>query len=103
MFEPTMSSPLPIELSHGQEANWFVPLKTDRRWADHFSKKFIMQERSGWLASSQAYIAIRSLRAVFTTSLGDEFVTKPEDNLLKVLRAACLSPDEADKPDNDDN
>ncbi|WP_159732771.1 hypothetical protein [Methylosinus sp. Ce-a6] len=92
MYEPSMSSPLPTELSHAQEANWLVPMSySDRKWVEHFAQNFIMQEKGGLITIAQAHVALESLRAVFTTSLGSEFVTKPEDNLLQRLRAACRS------------
>jgi hypothetical protein len=87
IFDPTTSSPLPVELAHGQEANWYVPLHPESNWLDRFGNDFISSE-SGWLAKAEAFIALRSLRAVFSTSLGDEFVARPERNFLNKLRAS---------------
>jgi hypothetical protein len=92
MYEPSMSNHLPVELGHAQEANWLVPMSfSGRQWAEHFAKNFVMQEKSGLLARAHAYVALKSLRAVFATSLGNEFLTKPEGNLLERLSTACLS------------
>lgn len=92
MHEPSLSSPLPVELNHAQEASWLVPISySDRNWVEHFAQNFVMQEKNGMLAKARAYVALKSLRAVYTTSLGNEFLTKPEGNLLQRLQAACLS------------
>jgi hypothetical protein len=48
-----------------------------------------MEGKSGWLASAGAFFALLSLRAVFTTSLGHEFITRPESNIIERLRSAC--------------
>ncbi len=90
--ERSTSSHLPVELTHGQEANWLVPMSLpDRKWATQFAKKFLAQEHRGFLARVQTYLACKSLRAVFTTSLGYEFMVKPDADLLNLLKSECES------------
>ncbi|WP_460456261.1 hypothetical protein [Arenimonas alkanexedens] len=80
---PEMSSPIPVDLSHGQTGNWFVD--TDHKfngdtWAEHFGPKMIAPNlRSGlWSLRAQAY-----------TSTGHIFSVKPSSDVLKMLRKAC--------------
>ncbi len=81
MFEPSQSSVLPVDLSHGQEASWMVPLAArDEPWLEYFAKG---------LLSPNHRIALWTLRGQFFSSVGHVFVVKPEDNLLKPLRQAC--------------
>lgn len=81
LFEPSMSSPLPVELAHGQEAHWYVPLSArEEPWLSHFAKTMLMP---GYRVSCA------TLRAQFFTSIGHVFVAKPETGLLKKLMAAC--------------
>jgi hypothetical protein len=92
MYEPSMSTRLPVELGHAQEASWLIPMSfSGRNWVEHFAKEFIVEDKAGFLVRAHAYVALKSLRAVFTTSLGNEFLAKPEGNLLERLNAACLS------------
>lgn len=76
-----MSSPLPVELAHGQEARWFVPLSLGKEsWLSEFAKGMLMP---GYRVSCA------TLRAEFSTSLGYNFVAKPEIGLMTKLRSAC--------------
>jgi hypothetical protein len=80
LYEPTQSSPLPVALSHGQEASWMVPLSArEEPWLDYFAKGFL---------SGRQRVALWTLRAQFFTSTGHIFETRPEDGLIKQLRAA---------------
>ncbi len=81
MYEPTQSSPLPVELSHGQEASWMVPLR-DREvhWIDRFAKDML---------SPHHRVSLWTLRAQFFSSVGYIFEAKPEESLMKPLREAC--------------
>lgn len=90
MFEADISSSLPVDLCHGQEARWLVPTSsTERKWAEHFAQEFVMKNQSGWLASAGAFVSLLSLRAVFVTSLGNEFFARPQRDLLKLLFVEC--------------
>lgn len=81
MFDFTHSSPLPIELKHGQEASWFVPLySSEKTWLEHFAKEMLIPHHR---------TALWTLRAQFFTSVGFIFESRPEENLVKLLRAAC--------------
>ncbi len=82
LYDPALSSPLPIELSHGQEASWLIPLNAGNEpWAQRFSQGMLLPRRR---------LAIATLRAHFHTSTGHTFVAKPEGELLKTLTAECL-------------
>ena len=79
------SSKMPIELSHGQEANWLVPLNArgdEDPWLKYFSIKMLMPN---WRSSCF------TLRAQFVTSIGETFNVKPEKNLISRLRKECAS------------
>jgi hypothetical protein len=81
MFETSMSSSLPVELTHGQEAKWFVPLlEREEHWIDRFAQEMLMPNYR---------ISCATLHAEFYTSLGHVFATKPEANLLQKLMASC--------------
>ena len=81
MFDSTHSSPLPTELTHGQEATWFVPLSTSEKpWLEHFAKGMLIPHYR---------TALWTLRAQFFTSVGFIFESRPEENLIRLLRAAC--------------
>lgn len=81
MFQENLSSPLPVDLSHGQEASWFVPLNSrGEPWTEYFAKGMLMPHYR---------LSLWSLRAQAFSSVGFEFSTKPEENLLSRLREAC--------------
>lgn len=80
-FDTSMSSSLPTDLTHGQEASWFVPL--DARaggWVTHFSSGFLMPR---WK------LGMWSLRAQAFSSVGFVFEVKPEDGVTSRLRSKC--------------
>lgn len=80
-YDQTQSSPLPVELSHGQEALWLVPFSgADEPWPEYFARKLLLP---GWR------ISLWSLRAQFHTSVGHTFVAKLDHSLVKDLREAC--------------
>ena len=75
------NSPLPVDLNHGQEAQWFVPTDFgDDGWFKYFSRKFILPH---WR------IALATLRVQAHTSTGYSFKAKPESTLLDPLKEAC--------------
>jgi hypothetical protein len=80
-FDEVKSSPLPVELTHAQEASWFIPLNSpDEPWLEYFAKTMI-------LPSTRTNLL--TLRSKFYSSIGYEFSTRPEKNLLDKLGSAC--------------
>jgi hypothetical protein len=81
MYEPTLSSPLPANLGHGEEAQWFVPTqwRAEDPWPKYFGKALMPAYR----------ISLRTLRAEAFSSIGKTFVAKPESSLIAKLRGAC--------------
>ena len=83
MFERTESSDLPIELTHGQEAAWVIPLLPDEKgWLKSFPKKMLVPHPK---------FQVATLRAYFTTSVGKTFTVKPEASLLRRLLETATS------------
>jgi hypothetical protein len=83
MYEASLSSKLPVDLSHGQEASWMVPLAArDEPWLTYFAKGMLMPNYR---------TACFTLRGCAYSSIGHAFETKPEGNLLSKLREACES------------
>ena len=81
MYEQTMSSKMSIELTHGQEAVWYVPLVArEETWTEYFADGMLMPHYR---------MALWTLRAQFFTSIGHVFEARPEEGLLRRLRAAC--------------
>jgi hypothetical protein len=75
------SSPLPIELSHGQEAQWVVPLSLrEEPWMTYFARDMLMPH---WRTSCF------TLRARFFSSVGTVFSARPEPSLMTKLLEAC--------------
>jgi len=89
LFDEHQSSPMPIELSHGQEAQWFVLLDArDKPWLEYFANG--MLKPNLWLST-------KTIKAQFHTSVGEVFTTKPEPSLIKMLHEAgqCASKQQA--------
>ena len=81
MFDVQQSSPLPVDLSHGQEANWYVPLAySDDPWPLMFARKMLLPHPK---------LRCATLRGQVYTSLGHVFVAKPSSHLVSLLREAC--------------
>ena len=81
MYEQSLSSALPIDLSHGQEASWYVPLDArEIPWLEYFAKRMLVPHHG---------VSIWSLRAQAFSSVGFVFSCKPEEGLLRRLRDAC--------------
>lgn len=80
MFDRAQSSPMPVDLTHGQEAHWVVPLLPDEQGLlSSFPRKML---------APHARFHCATLRACFITSVGKTFLIKPEQGLLKKLREA---------------
>ena len=80
MHDVGMSSPLPIDLTHGQEASWYVPLAArDQPWLEYFSKGMLLPHYRS---------AIWSMRAQFYSSVGFVFETRLEKGLREKLKEA---------------
>lgn len=83
MYEESLSSKLPVDLTHGEEAKWFVPLAArEEPWLTYFAKDMLMPHYR---------TSCFTLRGQFFSSLGDVFQAKPEGPLLVKLRKACES------------
>ncbi len=80
MHDATQSSPLPVELSLGQEASWMVPLNASELWLEIFSRSLLVPHYR---------VALWTLQGQFFTSIGHIFKVRPEENLLSQLRVAC--------------
>lgn len=81
LFESAQSSPLPVSLTHGQEASWMVPMAArEEPWTEYFAKG---------LLSDNYRVALFTLRGQFFTSTGYLFQAKPEGMFLKLLELAC--------------
>jgi len=81
LYEDSLSSKLPIELEHGQEAQWLIPMKMpDREWADYFA--------NGFLSHAPWPVWHWTLRGRAFSSLGNVFETRPATGLLATLRKA---------------
>lgn len=81
LFEAALSSRLPTDLAHGQEAQWFVPMAApEEPWLQYFAKGMLMPNYR---------VSCHTLRAQMFSSVGHVFEAKPESNLISRLRAAC--------------
>jgi hypothetical protein len=81
LYDDSLSSKLPVELAHGQEASWYVPLAArEEPWLVYFAKGMLMPRYS---------TSCLTLRGQFFTSLGNVFVAKPEQNLISKFQEAC--------------
>lgn len=82
-FDHSLASPLPVELSHGQKAEWLIPLDSpaDVSWAHDFAKGIIIPA---------GLAPLRSLRAQFHTTLGHVFSASPCGVTMDALRNAIL-------------
>jgi hypothetical protein len=80
MFDDSMSAKLPIDLTHSQEAHWYVPIHArERGWYEYFAKGFL-GDRDGRFPMK--------LRAQAFTSVGHAFNAVPDGSLMKKLRSA---------------
>jgi hypothetical protein len=78
---PPVNSPLPVELDHGQEASWLVPMSArDEPWMTYFARGMLMPS---WRVS------LATLRVQAYSSVGVTFKARPESNLIDKLREAC--------------
>jgi hypothetical protein len=80
MFDHTNSSPIPIELLHGHEAQWFIPLDNKEAWFMQFAKKMLMPDYR---------LSCFTLRAQVFTSINRIFEKKPSLNIISELKSAC--------------
>ena len=81
MCDQIQSSKLPIQITHGQEAAWYVPLAArEETWTEYFAKGMLVPNYR---------TALWTLRAQFFSSVGYVFEAKPEEGLMRRLRTAC--------------
>lgn len=77
LHDEKQSSPMPVELSHGQEAQWTIPLDVrEEPWLEYFANGMLRPNL--WLSCKTA-------RAQFHTSVGEVFSVRPEPGLIKKL------------------
>ena len=82
LVDETLSSKLPIELKHGQEAQWFTPInRVDRPWIHKFCEDMMMPNYR---------TSCFTLRAELYSSIGQTFRVKPESNFIGKLRDECI-------------
>jgi len=80
-YEESMSSKLPINLAHGEEAAWYVPLDArDEPWIERFANGMLMPNYK---------VSCFTLRAQLFSSVGKIFNVKPERNILVKLKKTC--------------
>ncbi len=81
LYDENQSSLMLVELAHGQEASWTVPLDAhEEPWFQSFSNK--MMKPNLWLSCA-------TIKAQFHTSIGEVFMARPEKSLVEMLREAC--------------
>ena len=81
MYDQTQSSNLPLDLSHGQEGVWYVPLSArEEPWLEYFANRMLSPNHT---------VALWTLRAQAFTSVGHVFETRPEEGLREKLKEAC--------------
>jgi hypothetical protein len=79
-FNEKQSSPMPVELTYGQEASWAIPFDyLADPWPNYFSRK--MMEPNFWLSCM-------TIKVEFHSSVGEVFRTRPEKGLINKLREA---------------
>jgi hypothetical protein len=77
MYDDGQSSPLPIDLTHGQEASWYVPLDARKEpWLERFAKEMLLPNFRS---------AIWTARAQFHSSVGYVFQSRLESGLRKKM------------------
>lgn len=81
LYEEQISSRLPADLSHGQEATWYIPLNQDPPWTEHFAEGMLLPRYK---------LSLWSLRAQAFTSVGHTFTAKPERNIVERLKQAAI-------------
>lgn len=79
-YDEGLSSRLPIDLTHGQEAQWMVPLNLGgQHWIDYFA---------GDVLSEHPMLSLFTLRAEFYLSVGHTVRAKLESSLYDRFRVA---------------
>ncbi|PTR33027.1 hypothetical protein C8J98_104238 [Luteibacter sp. OK325] len=72
-FSAHMSDSLPIELPHGKQAGYRISMQEATDWPAYFRTEFIRDAK------------LSTLRAVVSTSVGQEFEIKPRQNVLDFI------------------
>lgn len=81
IYDPSQSSNLPIELTHGQEASWYIPLSAkEKPWLEYFAKVMLLPH---------SRTALWTLRGRIFTSVGYMFETRLEKSLMIKLKESC--------------
>jgi hypothetical protein len=79
LFDREQSSPLPVELVHGQKAHWMIPTDAGRSWYQIIAEKLLI-ESGMW--------PIATLKATFHTTVGEAFTCRPSGQIRSRLRDA---------------
>lgn len=75
-----MSSPIPVRLKDGEEANFFIPLDEQTNWLKNFVRDFL--KRSPRIRS-------RFVKVQVSTSIGKTFSQRIEEDLRKLIVKAA--------------
>jgi hypothetical protein len=78
LYDRNLSSKLPVELSHGQQASWMVPYGTQQ---DPWIRRF-----ADLMLRPQPWVRMLTLRARFMTTTGHTFGVRPNKDLRTELR-----------------
>lgn len=73
---PATSDQCPIQLTHGEQARFMIPLRVVPNWPKEFVADFVRDSN------------LRTLRAQIFTSVGQSINLVPAESLLKRLRSA---------------
>ncbi len=77
LIEPDgMSSPLPVWLKYGEQANYFIPLGLKREWLENFIKDFYKYHTKSRVKHTKVWVS---------TSLGKTLESTIEDGLQKII------------------
>ena len=77
IFDDSISSELPVSLSHGEQATWWLAVKTqDRNWPIEFAQYFL---------SPHSWLMRKTLKAHAYTSTGHRFNTKPDQSFFRCI------------------
>lgn len=94
--ERHLNSQLPVDITHGQTAQWLISTEDvhdGETWVQDFSGKMI--------AGRWMWLNLQTLRAQAYTSTGHVFSTRPTTSLITVLRKAASAAASLGRPQHD--
>jgi hypothetical protein len=71
-----MSSPLPVWLRYGEQANYYIPLGIKREWLEDFTRDFYNHHPQS---------RVKHTKIIVSTSLGKTLESTIEDGLQKII------------------